>query len=147
MWVASGRRSTISKNFLFKGGVGRGGAGGGLRIAFLMLWSSYPPSSSSEARVVGGEEPGRNEGASGLNSEVRLGDGLDPIVAGTCPPFGGGSGRGILNPIRGGREADVVDEPGCGPCVSGLPRVLASPRVRTDRSGVGAMPRPSLSTD
>ena len=131
MWVASGRRSTISKNFLFKGGVGRGGAGGG----------------SSEARVIGGEELGRNEGASGLNSKVRLGDGLDPIVAGTCPPFGGGSGRGILNPIRGGREADVVDEPGCGPCVSGLPRVLASPRVRTDRSGVGAMPRPSLSTD
>ena len=131
MWMAFGLLGFQTKNFLSNGGVGRGGAGGG----------------SSEARVIGGEGLGPNEGASGLSSEVMLGGGLDPIVAGTCSPFGEGSGRGILNPIRGGREADVVDEPGCGPCVSVLPRVLASPRVRTDRSGVGAMPRPSLSTD
>ena len=131
MRVACGRRSAISKNFLVKGGVGRGGAGDG----------------SSEARVIGGEELGPNEGASRLSSEVMLGGGLDPIVAGTCAPIGEGSGWGILNPIRGGREADVVDEAGCGPCVSVLPRAFASPRILTDRSGVGAVRRPSLSTD
>jgi len=80
---------------------------------------------------------GSNSGASGLSSEVVSGGGLDPIVAGTCAPIGEGSGRGILNPSRVGREADVGRE---------FEGVRASPRVRPDRSEVGAMPRPSLST-